>query len=81
MLFLESYDSRSTYVYQQVQKSNVKLHLPRFYIVAKDIYELIRISDNDLCNFLKMDSRVENKTFDSILNLNKMIFFKLLHQN
>ena len=43
------------------------IYNPPFDIVAKDIREVIRIIDMDLCNFLKMDSRIENKDFDSIL--------------
>ena len=43
------------------------IYNPPFKIVAKDIRELIRIIDMDLCNLLKMDGRIENKNFESIL--------------
>ena len=47
------------------------LYNPPFDILARDIYEAIRIIDKDLCTFLKMDSRIENKDFTSILQFNE----------
>ena len=47
------------------------IYNPPFDILARDIYEAIRIIDKDLCTFLKMDSRIENKNFTSILQFNQ----------
>ena len=51
------------------------LYNPPFDIVARDIYEAIRIIDKGLRNFLKMESRIENKNFASILQLIRKILY------
>ena len=54
------------------------IYNPPFDIVAKDIYELVRIINNDLCSFLKRIVVLNKKTFGSIFHFEQNeTFFKI----